>query len=99
MSWNRLLLYLDPFAPFKNIAAETDALDYNRRHRHLLLTYVRRWAVIGLSCAAGMEALGLLARVEPYLVVPIFGLELCFSASVCMLVLAAAVYWVLGLED
>jgi len=95
----RLRLYLDPFAGFKSIALDADARDYNRRHRGLLLTFVKRWAVIALACALGMEALALLARGEPLLGVPIIALALGFSASVCALALSLAVYVVLGLES
>jgi hypothetical protein len=99
MVWRSLRLYLDPFAPFKSVTVEPDALEYNRRHRDLLLAYARRWAVIGLVCALGMEPLAALARAEPILCVPILGLEIGFSTAVCMLLLAVAVYVVLGLED
>lgn len=95
----QLRLYLDPFAPFKSIARETDALDYNRRHRRMLLTYVQRWAMIALGCACLMEPIGPLSRTEPLLCMPILGLEICFSASVCILLLALSVYVVLGLKD
>ena len=95
----RLWLYLDPFAAFKSIAADPGALDYNRRHRHYLLAYVRRWAMIALLCVLALEPLAALARTEPLLCVPIMGLEIGFSAAVCMLLLAAAVYFVLGLEN
>ena len=95
----RLRQYLDPFAGFKSIAADADALEYNRRHRTQLLTYVKRWAMIALLCALALEPLAALARTAPLLCVPILGLEIGFSASVCMLLLAAAVYVVLGLKD
>ena len=97
--FRQLRLYLDPFAPFKSIARETDALDYNRRHRAILLAYARRWAMIALACAFVMEPLGPLARTEPLLCMPILGLEICFSASVCILLLALSVYVVLGLRN
>ena len=99
MVWRRLRLYLDPFAPFKRVTVEADALEYNRRHRGVLLAYARRWAIIGLVCALGMEPLAALARAEPILCVPILGLELGFSTAVCMLLLALAVYIVLGFES
>lgn len=83
---------------FKSIAADADAMDYNRRNRRLLLAYARRWAVIGLACAGGMQPLAVLARAEPMLSVPTLGLEIGFSASVCMLLLSLAVYVVLGLD-
>jgi hypothetical protein len=97
MFW-RLRLYLDPFVLFKSIAAERDALECNRRHRRLLLAYARRWAMIALGCAAGLFPLGAAARVDPLLCVPIVGLELGFSTAVCVLLLAIAVYVVLGLD-
>jgi hypothetical protein len=95
----RVFLYLDPFAPFKSIAADAGALEYNRRNRDLMLPYVRRWATIALACAAGIELLAVLAGLRPMLAVPILGLELGFSAATCMLVLSVAVYWALGLRD
>ena len=97
--WQRLWLYLDPFAAFKSIAVEPDALEYNRRHRHVLLGYVKRWAMIALACAGAMEPLAALARAEPILCVPILGLEMGFSTAVCMLLLTIAVYVVLGLDE
>jgi hypothetical protein len=99
LPFSRLLrLYFDPFALFKSIAAEPDALEYNRRHRAILLTYVRRWATIAVLCAGGMAPLGAMARAEPILVIPTIGLELGFSSAVCMLLLSVAVYVVLGLD-
>src|SRR3954454_13351359 len=95
----RLRLYLDPFAPFKSIAMEADGLEYNRRHRAVLLVYARRWAAIALACACVMEPIGPLSRTEPFLCAPILGLEMAFSTAVCVLLLALAVYVVLGLED
>ena len=102
--WRILRLYLDPFALFKNITvgpplARAEALQYNRSHRRILLTYAMRWAAIALACAGGMAPLGALARAEPILCIPILGLELGFSAAVCMLLLSVAVYVVLGLDD
>ena len=99
-----LRLYLDPFALFKNInigpaAARNAALRYNRRHRAILLTYVRRWGAIGVLCACGMVPLGAAAQGEPILCIPILGLEVGFSAAVFMLLLSVAVYVVLGLDD
>jgi hypothetical protein len=99
-----LRLYLDPFALFKNItigppSARAEALQYNRCHRAILLTYVRRWTAIAVLCACGMAPLGALAGAQPILGIPILGLELGFSGAVCMLLLSVAVYVVLGLDD
>jgi hypothetical protein len=97
--WRRLRLYLDPFALFKSMTADADALEYNRRHRAMLLAYAKRWTAIGLACAGLMEPLVTAARADPIFCVPILGLELGFSAAVCMLVVSVAVYVVLGLDD
>jgi hypothetical protein len=97
--WRSLRVYLDPFVLFKSIAADADALEYNRRHRGRLLTYVKRWAVIALLCALALEPLAALARAEPILSIPIIGLELGFAAAICMLLLSIAVYVILGLND
>ena len=95
----RLRLFLDPFVLFKSITTERDALEYNRRHRRLLLAYARRWAMIALGCGAAMFPLGAAARVDPILCLPILGLEIGFSSAVCALLLALAVYVVLGLDE
>ena len=95
---SRLRLYLDPFVLFKSIATEADALAYNRRHRGRLLAYARRWAMIALACGGAMFPLGAAASVDPILSVPILGLEIGFSAAVCVVLLVLAVYFVLGLD-
>jgi hypothetical protein len=102
--WALLRLYLDPFVLFKNVTtgtrwAQAQALQYNCRHRRMLLAYVRRWAVIGLACITSLLPLAAVARTEPVLLVPILGLELGFSTAVCVLLLALSVYVLLGIED
>ena len=102
--WRTVRAYLDPFVFFKSItigapAARAEALQCNRSHRGILLAYVRRWAAIAVLCAGAMVPLGPLAKAEPILCIPIVGLELGFSAAVCMLLVSVAVYVVLGLED
>ena len=99
-----LRLYLDPFALFKNVSvgpplSQAQALQYNRRHRHMLLVYLRRWSGIAIVCLMGGMPLAALARAEPLLCVPFLGLELGFAFAVCVLLLAGAVYFLLGVED
>jgi hypothetical protein len=96
--WRVLRLYLDPFGLFKDLTAGPAALQYNRERRHMLLTYLRRWAVIGGLCLTGMVPLGARAATQPVLFVPIVGLELGFSTAMCMLFFILAAYVVLGLE-
>ena len=69
--FRQLRLYLDPFVLFKSIALDAGALEYNRRHRRVLLAYARRWAMIALACACLMEPMGPLSRTEPLLYAPI----------------------------
>jgi hypothetical protein len=94
-----LRLYLDPFALLKSIAVHADAVEYNRRHRGVLLLYVKRWAAIALGCLGAMEPMAPLARIEPFLCVPLVGLEVGFSTAVCVALLALTVYVVLGFDD
>lgn len=105
LSFTRLVrLYLDPFALFKNVTSgparsQAEAMQYNRRHRHMLLVYLRRWSGIAIVCLMGGMPLAALARAEPLLCVPFIGLELGFAFAVCVLLLAGAVYFLLGVED
>ena len=99
-----LWLYLNPFALFKNVTvgsprSQAEALRYNRRNRGMLLAYVRRWTAIAIACLFSGLPFGAWARSDPVLVLPFVGLELGFALAVCMLLVAAAVYFVLGLES
>ena len=99
MLWRALRLYLDPFARLKSVATDPDALAWNRRHRGLLLDYVRRWGVIALVLVGALGPLAALARVQPAVVVPVGALELGFCGAVCMVLLTIGVYVVLGMDD
>ena len=99
-----LRLYLDPFSLFKNVTvgpprSQAEALQYNRRHRAILLAYARRWGAIAIACLVSAMPLGALARGEPALCMPVVGLELGFSFAVCVLLIAIAMYILLGLDD
>ncbi len=99
-----LWLYLHPFALLKNVAEgsparRAEALRYNRARRRMMLRYVRRWAAIAAACLATGLHVGAVAGAEPVLGVTFVGLELGFSFAVCVLLFAAAVYFLLGVED
>ncbi len=99
-----LWLYLDPFALLKNATVGTpwmqaQALQYNRRHRGMLLAYVRRWAVIALGCVTSVAPLDALARSQPAMCVPLVGMEVGFSIAFVVLLLSLAVYVFLGVDD
>lgn len=97
-------LYLDPFALFKNVTVgsprlQAEALAYNRQQRKMLLAYLRRWTVIAVACLVAALPLAAAARADPALGVPFVGLELAFATAVCMLLVSAAVYFLLGVDD
>ena len=97
--WWLLRLYLDPFALLKSVAQGAEALQYNCRHRRMLLAYVWRWALIAGASLACAWPLCAHARALPILLVPILGLDLVFSAALFCLFASATVYCILWLED
>src|SRR5690349_10350239 len=97
-------LYLNPFALFKNVTvgpprSQAEALRWNRRHRGMLVAYLRRWSAIAIACLFSGLPFAALARTDPVLVVPFVGLELGFSFAFCVLIVSGAVYFVLGIES
>ncbi len=105
LSLPRLLqLYLHPFVLFKDVTVgppqlRAAALRYNRAQRGILLAYLRRWAAIAAACLASALPIAAHANGRPALGVTFVGLELGFAFAVCVLLLAAAVYFLLGAEE
>ena len=89
--WRLLRLYLDPLALLKNVALDADALQYNCRHRRMLLPYAWRWTLIGGASLACEIPLCAHAGGAPILLVPILGLDLVFSAALFLLLVSATV--------
>jgi len=91
----QLLLYLDPFAFFKDAStgskpARERALSYNRTLRWMLVSYLRRWLVIAFSLflsIAPTEAFASTAAAVP-------AVGCCLAVAVCTVI--AAVYLLLG---
>ena len=91
----QLLLYLDPFALFKDASQGTSpvrerALSYNRSMRWILMTYLRRWMSIAFSlflCIAPAEAFAATAAAVP-------AVGCCIAVAVSAVI--AAVYLLLG---
>ena len=91
----QLLLYLDPFALFKDASTGTRpvrerALSYNRAMRWILVTYLRRWMVIAFSlflCIAPTEAFASTAAAVP-------AVGCCLAVAICAVI--SAVYLLLG---
>jgi hypothetical protein len=91
----QLLLYLDPFAFFKDASrgskpARERALSYNRAMRWMLVSYLRRWLFIAASlflCIAPVEAYAATAAAVP-------AVGCCLAVAVCSVI--GAVYLLLG---
>ena len=98
----QLLLYLDPFALFKDSSqgpawVRERALAYNRAMRWMLLPYIRRWAVIAgvlLLAIAPAEALAAERSLAVVLPAAAAAVGFCIAASVALV--ALAVYLLLG---
>lgn len=97
----QLLLYLDPFALFKDASsgpkpARERALSYNRAMRWVLVPYLRRWVFIALSlflCIAPAEALA--AQQAAFVITAAASaVGCCIAVAVCAVI--AAVYLLLG---
>jgi hypothetical protein len=92
----QILLYLDPFALFKDASRgsawqQEMALHYNRAVRWILLPYIRRWITIAATlflCIAPAEAL---AARQSLFIVPAaaFAVGCCIAITVTFCTLAA----------
>jgi hypothetical protein len=91
----QVLLYLDPFALFKDASEGRErALSYNRSMRWILLSYLRRWLLIAGSlfvAIAPAEALAADATI-----VPAAAIAVGFCVAVAVLACIAAAYLMLG---
>jgi hypothetical protein len=91
----QVLLYLDPFALFKDASDGRErALSYNRALRWILLSYLRRWLMIAASlfvAIAPAEALAADATI-----VPAAAIAVGFCVAVAVLACIAAAYLMLG---
>lgn len=97
----QLLLYLDPFALFKDASrgtalARASARSYNRMMRWILVAYIRRWILIAASlflAIAPAEALAAQARI---FIIPAAAFAVGASIAIAVTCLIAAVYLLLG---
>lgn len=99
-----LRLYLHPFALLKDVSARprrlrVEALRYNQARRSMLLAYVQRWAVIAAVCLIAALHLAVGAEGQPALGIAFVGADLGFAFALCVVLLAAAVYFLLRSEE
>jgi hypothetical protein len=100
---HQFLLYLDPFAFFKDATTGTDrsreqALSYNVERRSILLTYARRWLLIALASFLGIACAEALAAHVPLFIIPAAGFGIGCSVSVAVAAWSTAAYLLLGTQ-
>jgi hypothetical protein len=96
----QLLLYLDPFAFFKDasrgpVYLQEMALAYNRGLRWLLASYLRRWVMIAASLFIAIEPAQAAAAQISYVPAAAFAVGCCIAVTVA--VCTAAAYILLAL--
>jgi hypothetical protein len=83
----QLLLYLDPFAFFKDASRgpaylQEMALAYNRGLRWLLASYLRRWVMIAASLFIAIEPAEALAAQISHVPAAAFAVGCCIAVTV-----------------
>ena len=96
-----MLLYLDPFALFKDASngsafARASNLAYNRAMRWILVHYIRRWILIAASLFVAIAPAEALAAQAKVFIIPAaaFAVGACIAATVTFVI--GAVYLLLG---
>ena len=97
----QLLIYLDPFALFKDASsgparARENALSYNRAMRWMLLPYIRRWMAIAASLALLIAPAEAAAAQQGMLAIPTAALAVGCCIAITVAAVTVAVYLLLG---
>ena len=100
----QLLIYLDPFALFKDAStgparARENALSYNRAMRWMLLPYIRRWVAIAASFALLISPAEAAAAQQRLLAIPMAALAVGCCIALTVVAVTATVYLLLGHRD
>ena len=96
----QILIYLDPFAFFKDASSGTawsraHARSYNMARRSILLTYIRRWLMIAVGSFLGIASAETLAAHVPLFIIPAAGFGIGCSISVAVAAWSTAAYLML----
>lgn len=99
--WRQLLLYLNPFALFKDAArgpawVRERALAYNRALRWVLLAYVRRYVLIAAVLFLGIAPAEALAAEATILIIPVAAAAVGCCIALAVAACACAGYVLLG---
>ena len=98
----QVLLYLDPFAFFKDASKGTAVvrernLSYNRAMRWLLVPYLRRWLLIAASLFLSIAPAEAMAAQASLVIVPAaLAIGFCIATTVAFCI--AAAYLLLGVS-
>ena len=100
LQW-QVLLYLDPFALFKDASngpapVRARALSYNRTMRWVLVPYIRRWILIAASLFLAVAPAEALAAEAKIFIIPAAAFAVGASIAIAVTCLIAAVYLLLG---
>jgi hypothetical protein len=98
--WRQVLLYLHPFAFFKDAsrgpsAARARALSYNRAMRWMLVPYLRRWLLIAGTLFVGIAPAEAFAAQASFVIVPA-AVAVGFCIAVTVAICIAVAYLLLG---
>ena len=99
-----LRLYLDPGALFKDVsrgsaAVRRSALAYNRRMRHLLLPYMRRWMAIAAVLVFAIFPAEALHAQTALSLVPAAAFAVAGTVAITVIACMAVGYFLLGAPD
>lgn len=99
--WRQLILYLNPFALFKDAARgpawmRERALSYNRAMRWMLLPYVRRWVMIAAISFAGTAPAEVLGAESSLFVIPAAASAVSACIAITVVVCTLTAYLLLG---
>ena len=97
----QVLLYLDPFALFKDASrgsawARASARSYNRALRWVLVSYIRRWVLIAASLFLAIAPAEALAAEAKIFIIPAAAFAVGASIAIAVTVLIGGVYLLLG---
>jgi hypothetical protein len=99
-----LRLYLDPGALFKDVSrgsatVRRSALSYNRRMRHLLLPYMRRWMAIAAVLVFAIFPAEALHAQASLSLIPAAAFAVGGSVAVTVIACIVVGYFLLGTRD
>jgi len=97
----QILIYLDPFALFKDASRGTAqaralAVSYNRAMRWMLVPYIRRWLAIAASLGLMIAPAEAAAAQQALFAIPMAAIAVACCIAMTIALVTAAVYLLLG---